>query len=179
MSTVLHSIFDPASPASIFGLLGVAVGAAWPLFARREAMLAGQASSTALFAAHFALIGSTTGAAACLVAIVQTAAAWRVRTRGVLLAVNGGCLAILGIVAAQNWRGWPSFFAVAGAVLATVGRVEVAPHRMCWWFLAGSLTSAGHNTLVGSPFGLASDALTFGATAFGALRRGRRRNCAW
>lgn len=174
MSTVLHGVFDAASPAAIFGLLGVFVGAAWPLLARRGAMLAGQASGTALFAAHFALLGSVTGAVACLVALTQTAAAWHVRARGSRLAIDGGCLVILGIVAVQNWRGWASFFAVAGAVLATFGRSELAPHRMRWWFLAGALTSAGHNTLVGSPFGLASDALTITTTAFGAWRSARR-----
>jgi hypothetical protein len=174
MRTFLPSIFDAASPAALLGFLAVLVGASWPLFARRGAMLAGQASGTVLFAAHFALLGSTTGALTCLVALTQTAAAWRVRACRRRIAIDGACLVLLGVIAVETWRGWASLFAVAGTALATVGRLERAPQRMRWWFLAGTLTWLGHNALVGSPFGVASDALTIGATAVGAWRSARR-----
>ena len=173
MSTVLPSIFCAASPAAILGLLAVLIGASWPLFARREAMLAGQAGGSLLFAAHFALLGSLTGALTCLVALTQTASAWSLACRTRRLAVDTACLVVLGLVAAATWHGAASLFAVIGTLLASIGRFESAPSRMRWWFFAGTLSWAGHNALVGSAAGLASDALTVGTTIVGVWRTAR------
>jgi Bacterial inner membrane protein len=173
MTTLLMHLPQLASPAALLGLFGLILGITWPMLRGRGAMLALQATSAGLFAAHFALLGSATGAVTCCVAIVQSAAAWRIRQYRHLVAIYGTTLLVVAATAWETWRGVPSLCAAMGSLFATMGRLEAAPRRMRLWFLGCTCAWIGHNALVGSVFGLASDALTVAALAVGIYRETR------
>jgi hypothetical protein len=174
MSTLLLVLPEAASLATVVGPLAVVIGASWPLLRHRPAMLAGQVTGAALFATHFALLGSTTGALTCLVSIAQTAASWRLRDRRILLAIHGVSLLLLVFSAFKTWHGAASVCALGGALLATIGRLSLTAARMRWWFLGNTVAWVGHNTIVGSSFGLASDLLTLTTTGIGICHQRRR-----
>src|SRR5690242_7944062 len=137
-----------ADPASLLGAFAVACGFLWPMFATRRRILACQAIGGLAFAAHYFLLGSVTGGALCLVAVVQSvASASLVGRRRLFASVYAISAAAVFVAAWQSWAGAASGFAAVGSAFATVGRLQRREQRMRLAFLGCSLAWAGHNLL--------------------------------
>lgn len=149
---------DIGLAAAFLGLGGVASAGAWGLMRDRRAILVGQAAQVACFGGHFALIGAYTGAAMCMLSLVQLTAAALPRGRGTAVAFWATAPAIA-ILATLTWHGPASAAAAVGLALGTLGRWQERAVPMRWFFLGSSMAWASHNVLVGSPFGMATDAL--------------------
>ena len=162
-------------PVNLLGALGVACGALWALLTGRAAILACQATGAVAFASHYYLLGSTTGAALCLVAVVQSVASASLGRRPGLLGAIFAVSALAVLVAAwQSWAGAASAFAATGSACATLGRLQRREQRMRLAFLGCSLAWVGHNLLMRSGFGLVCDALTLAGIGLGLWRHRRR-----
>ena len=60
-----------------------------------------------------------------------------------------------------TWNGMASAGAAFGMAMATLGRWQKDTFKLRWFFVLCSLGWGAHNTVVGSPFGLASDTMCF------------------
>ncbi len=159
-----------------FGALAVAAGLSAALMPRRGLILGLSAICSALFCAHYLVIGSTTGAAMCVISALQSLAGLRIgdgpaRRWIVPFFVATSAAAVALTVA--TWNGWPSLLAGSGALLATAGRLQGDAQRVRTLFLASGVVWFGHNLAVGSTFGMACDVLTLGSLSL-ALWRYRR-----
>ena len=172
MKTGLAHLLASLDPATLFGLAGLAIGSVWALFESRRLILGLQATGALAFAAHFALLGATTGAATCALAAAQALAAQRLQGRALVVAYASSAVLLVGALA-KTWQGLPSFFAALGAGFATAGRLQAEPQRMRWLFLGGTAAWVAHNILIESALGLAADALSLAVLAIGLLRAGR------
>jgi hypothetical protein len=163
------------SPVDLLGAVGVACGCAWGLFRTRRTILMLQSAGAVSFALHYVLLGSPAGAAACFVGMAQSLAALRLSGRPLAAAFGATGLAAA-VAACLTWNGVPSLCAALGTSFACAGRLQRDPQRMRLLFLACSSAWVGHNALMGSAFGLTSDALTLAGLGIGLWRhRGPRR----
>lgn len=177
MSTFLLDLPGAAAglpAADLAGAAGVLVGSSWALFQNRRTILSCQALGASCFGAHYLLLGSGTAAAACLMSVLQSIAgagerrpAWL----GWFYAATYGVILATAIVA---WHGLPSLFAAIGAGFSALGRWQKEAQRMRLVFLGSSANWVVHNTLVGTPFGLTSDALSLSTILIGLYRNRRR-----
>lgn len=173
-------MFSPAPglAANLLGACGILGNFAWPLFHRRESMLAAQATACAFFTAHFLLIGATTGAVMTTFAGVQAILAIPLGTRPGFRGVYLLTLPLTAAGLALTWHGLPSLFAALGLTLTSLGRYQIAVMRFRTLILASIPAWSLHNVLVGSIPGLLSDALTLasgGWMLFSAYRQARLR----
>lgn len=159
--------------STVVGALAVAVNSSWPTLRSRKRILAVQAVGSSLFGLHFLLIGSGTAAAMCAAGIIQGVTAAVVARRGVRLGIVGATLLAGAAVTALTWRGLPSGFAQAGGLLSASGRLQRDAQRLRWFFLGSEMCWTTHNLMVGSPWGLTSDAVAVTMLTAG-LWRGRR-----
>lgn len=169
MVFLLHHL-PSLSLVAATGLAGLALGLLSTLLQDRRMILAAQAGAGALFVVHFLCLGAHTGMLMCALGLVQMAAAYperRSRRLGVLYALTvPAALA----VAAVTWQGPMSALSATGFVLGTIGRWQSSVGAMRVFFLSATLVGAGHNTLAGSAFGLASDAMTLSGHLFSLWR---------
>jgi hypothetical protein len=157
------------------GMAGVALGSSWALFRQRRTILVCQSLGSLGFAFHYLLLGSGTAAVACTTSLVQSlsgAVAGSQRPRW-LAPLYAATFLIVLATAYLAWHGLPSICAAGGAFFAMLGRWQREPQRMRLVFLASSSCWVLHNSLVGTPFGLASDTLALSAILLG-LYRNRR-----
>ncbi|WP_338041753.1 YgjV family protein [Methylobacterium organophilum] len=174
--TALPTLTSVTAQIDIFGSLGLCCGFGAGLMPRRSWILRMSALCSACFALHFLRLGALTGTAMCSISVMQSLlSAQFVRDGrrpgwlGPLFALS--FLVVMALTAA-TWAGWPSACAGIGALLATTGRLQTRTAAMRRFFLASSTCWAGHNLLVGSPFGLTCDLLTLSGLAL-ALHRER------
>jgi hypothetical protein len=155
-------MFAPAGSiaANVLGACGVLGNFAWPLFRRRESMLAAQATACAFFTAHFLLIGATTGAVMTTLAGVQAILAIPLGTRPGFRIVYLLTVPVTAVAVAFTWHGVPSLFAALGLTLTSIGRYQLAVLPFRALILSSIPAWSLHNFLVGSVPGLSSDALT-------------------
>jgi hypothetical protein len=169
LSYPLSAPLGALTPVEFLGAAGVACGCLWGLFRSRRTLLSIQCAGALSFALHYMLLGSATGAAACIVGVLQSLAALRLSGRPLAAAFG-----LTGIFAAISvcltWSGVPSLCAAIGTCFACAGRLQREPQRMRLLFLACSSFWVGHNALMGSVFGLASDALTLTGLGIGLWR---------
>ena len=159
-------------PSTVLGALAVAVNSAWPILRNRKRILAVQAAASSLFGFHFLLIGSGTAAAMCAAGIIQGVTAAVFARRGVRLGVVGATLLAGMAMTLLTWHGLPSAFAQAGGLLSASGRLQRDAQRLRWLFLGSEMCWTTHNLMVGSPWGLTSDAVALTMLSAG-LWRGR------
>jgi hypothetical protein len=152
--------FVALTPAGIAGMLGVAAGCSWPLFRTRRSILVVQVLSSVLFALHYGLLGAHTAAAMCVAGVVQGVAATLLpsgRARNGVFAVTiAASLAVTG----ATFAGLSSVLAQTGQILSAVGRLRATPQEIRLCGLASESMWTSHNLLVGSTWGLASDAMS-------------------
>lgn len=145
---------------ALFGSLGVAAVIVWPRLRTYQSAVAVQCAGAAAFAVYFALSGTSTAAASCIIAIVQLLTASLVRDRRVVICVCAVSLSCLGLVAAWTWSGFPTVLASIGCILGTLARVQGSTYRMKLWFLIAAPFWLAHNVLTVSMFALAVDAVS-------------------
>lgn len=172
-------MFTPAVglAANLFGACGILANFAWPLFHRRESMLAAQATGCAFFIAHFVLIDAKTGAVMATFAGVQALLAIPLGTRPGFRVVYLFTLPLTATALVATWHGLPSLFAALGLTLTSLGRYQIVVMRFRALILASIPAWTVHNVLVGSVPGLLSDAMTLasgGWVFFITYRRARR-----
>ena len=169
-------MFSPAAglAANLLGACGVLGNFAWPLFHRRESMLAAQATACAFFTAHFLLIGATTGAVMTMLAGLQALLAIPLGTRAGFRAVYLLTLPLTALAVVLTWHGAPSLFAAVGLALTSLGRYQLRVLRFRSLILASIPAWSLHNVLVGSIPGLCSDALTLCSGGWMLMRTYRR-----
>lgn len=157
-----------------FGALGLMFGFLSGLMPRRGSILRASAACATCFALHYLTLGSLTGTAMCMIAVVQSLMAARFVTpygpSTGLCTVFAGTSVLAVCLTAATWAGWPSAFAGVGALFATTARLQACPDTMRRLFLGASLAWAGHNLLVGSVFGLTCDVLTISALTVALVR---------
>ena len=158
--------------STVVGALAVAVNSSWPVLRNRKRILAVQAVASSLFGVHFLLIGSGTAAAMCAAGIIQGVTAAVFVRRGVRLGIVGATLLAGMATTLLTWRGLPSAFAQAGGLLSASGRLQRDAQRLRWLFLGSEMCWTTHNLMVGSPWGLTSDAVALTMLTAG-LWRGR------
>lgn len=168
----MFSSLVPLDAATLAGAAAVAINGSWPLLRSRRRILALQVLSSLLFGLHYVLLGAVTGAAMCLAGAAQGLAAVLLRDRAARLGVFGATVAAGLAVTAATWSGPPSLCAQGGQLLSAAGRLRRSAQSLRWCFLAAEGFWVSHNWMVGSRWGLASDALALGMLAAG-LWRGR------
>lgn len=163
--------------ANLLGAGGILANFAWPLFRRRESMLAAQATGCAFFTAHFLLIGAMTGAVMTTFAGLQALLAIPLGTRPGFRVVYLLTLPLTAAALVVTWHGLPSLFSAIGLTLTSLGRYQVIVTRFRTLILASIPAWTVHNFLVGSVPGLLSDAFTLasgGWVLVATYRRARR-----
>jgi hypothetical protein len=153
-----------------FGALGLLAGIASGLMPRRNAILLASALCSALFCVHFLRLGSGTGAAMCLISVIQSlaaAGAHHGRRPPWFAGLFAGSSALAVALTLATWAGWSSALAGAGSLLATAARLQTDVRRMRLVLVACSLCWMGHNLILGSTAGLASDLFTLTSLGLG------------
>ena len=145
---------------NVLGAGGILCNFAWPLFKRREGMLAAQAVACGFFTAHFAMIGATTGASMTTLAGLQALVAIPLGIRPGFRVVYLAILPVIGGAMLASWHGLPSLFAALGLALTSLGRYQLDATRFRTLILSSIPAWSAHNVLVGSVPGLCSDAMT-------------------
>ncbi len=181
--TIQHTLATAAGTAlggiDAFGALGFAFGTSASLMRGRSGILLVAAAAGTCFCIHFLRLGSPSGAVLCALSVVQNLLSVAfVRDRGAppwIVAAFAACAAAALASVALTWQGWPSALAGAGALLATLARLQSGTGAMRCTFFCASGCWAGHDLLVGSACSLACDLLTMaGFAASGARDRFRR-----
>jgi hypothetical protein len=151
--------FTTLTPATVAGALGVTANCVWPLLGSRRRILGVQVLSSIMFGLHFTLLGAHTAAAMCVAGGLQGVAASMLRRRWVRNTVFG--LTIVGglAITAATWSGLPSLLAQSGQLMSAFGRLQPGPQTIRLVFLGSEALWTAHNLLVGSAWGLVSDAM--------------------
>jgi Bacterial inner membrane protein len=165
-------------PLSTWGVLGVAFGGLAGLMPRRRLILVCSGLGSACLSLQNLMLGSTTGAALCTLAVLQSLAASSApeedRPRW-LLAFLGLASFLVVAVTVSTWQGWLSLCAGLGSLLSVCARLQGDPQRMRRAFLVSSLFWAGHDGSVGSVCGLLNDTLTVTGHLYGLWQNRERR----
>lgn len=154
---------DPAT----FGLAGLAGQIAWPLFRTRFAILTIQIGTACSFAAHYALLGQSTGMAVCLIGAAQSLTALAAGNRQWLPAAF---LPVVWLVGLATWSGPATALAVTACTLIMLGRMQRCTLRMRAVMLAAAPFGITHDITVGAVPALIG-ALLSAALSVRALRR--------
>jgi hypothetical protein len=154
-------LFKAMLAAEIFGLAGVVAGSSWGFLKDRRAILAIQAFATVMFGIHYGLLGAWSGAAMCVMTLVQaTASLPQERTRATTI-LFWSTVPMIAVLTFLTWNGIASAGAAFGMAMATLGRWQKDTFKLRWFFVLCSMGWGTHNAIVGSPFGLASDTMCF------------------
>ncbi len=160
------------SPAAVAGALGVAANCVWPLLESRRQILAVQVLSAAMFGLHYLFLGAPTAAAMCASGGVQALAAATLRRNWARGAAFGATIAAGVAIAAATWSGVASALALSGQSMSAFGRLQSREQAIRLAFLGSEVFWTAHNTLVGSAWGLTSDAMSVTMLLVGLWRGG-------
>jgi hypothetical protein len=156
-----RSVLHKAMLAEIFGLAGVVAGSSWGFLKDRRAILGLQAFATVMFGIHYGLLGAWSGAAMCAMTLVQAVASLpEQRSRGTTV-LFWSTVPMIALLTVLTWNGMASAGAAFGMAMATLGRWQKDTFKLRWFFVLCSMGWGAHNSIVGSPFGLASDTMCF------------------
>jgi hypothetical protein len=171
-ATLLLHPFAALSPATCAGALAVIVNASWPLQKSRRVILALQTASALLFGLHYLLLGAPTAAAMNAAGVVQAVSAAAIGNRRLRLAVFGATIAAALATTVATFAGVTSVLAQSGGLLSALGRLQRSAQAIRWCFLGSEVFWVSHNLLVGSRWGLTSDALAVSMLLIGLVRGG-------
>lgn len=172
-SLLLHP-FAGLAPATVAGALAVAVNCAWPLQKNLRVILALQTASALLFGLHYMLLGAPTAAAMNAAGVIQAVGAATIANRRLRLSVFGATIVAALATTVATFAGVTSVLAQSGALLSALGRLQRGTQAIRWCFLASEVFWVSHNLLVGSRWGLTSDALAVTTLTVGLWRGGAR-----
>ena len=108
----MSDLFEPKNLAILFGLLGLACQLGWPLFQDKQKMLIVQLGIGSFYAAHYALLGASSGAALCTLGALQTLSVLLFRDRKASLLFPP----LVVLLCALTWSGLPSALALTAPV---------------------------------------------------------------
>ncbi|EWY37570.1 hypothetical protein N825_17240 [Skermanella stibiiresistens SB22] len=145
--------------ADIFGITGVIAGSSWGFLKDRRAILAVQAFATVMFGIHYGLLGAWSGAAMCVMTLVQAASSLPRERNKVTTVLFWSTVPMIALLTILTWNGLASAGAAFGMAMATLGRWQTDTFKLRGFFVLCSLGWGTHNMTVGSPFGLASDTM--------------------
>lgn len=160
------------SPATVAGAVAVTTNCIWPLLGSRRRILAVQVGASALFALHYSLLGANTGAAMCAAGALQGIAVSSLRKRWARDGLFAATIVASLAVTAFTWVGMTSLLALGGQSLSALGRLQRGAQAIRLAFLGSEVFWVSHNVLVGSSWGLTSDAMAVTMLLIG-LWRGR------
>jgi uncharacterized membrane protein (UPF0136 family) len=158
--------------ATVAGALGVAANCVWPLLGGRRQILAMQVFACMMFALHYRMLGAGTGSAMCLVGALQALISASLRSTWARRGAFGAALAASLAITAATWSGLPSGLALCGQSMGALGRLQRSEQAIRLSFLGSEMFWTAHNTVVGSSWGLTSDAMSVTMLLIG-LWRGR------
>ena len=171
LSMVLHSLAN-VSPATLAGALAVLANCTWPLQRNRRVILALQCAGATLFGLHYLMLGAPTAAAMCAAGVAQGASAALISSRRIRIGIFATTILAGFAVTVTTFSGITSVLAQTGALLSASGRLQREAQAIRWCFLVSEVFWVSHNLMVGSQWGLTSDALSVTMLVFG-LWRGR------
>lgn len=171
-ATLLLHPFADLAPATVAGALAVMVNCAWPLQKSRRVILALQTASALLFGLHYLLLGAPTAAAMNAAGVIQAVSAAMIGNRRLRLSVFGATIAAALATTIATFAGITSILAQSGALLSALGRLQRGAQAIRWCFLGSEVFWVSHNLLVGSRWGLTSDALAVTTLTIGLWRGG-------
>lgn len=170
MSAGSQSIFDgTGGGAAGLGIVALGCVFIWPLLGSYRRAIAVQGLGAAAFASYFALLGSPTASAVCVISLAQLLIAASVRSRTLLVVLYGASLVLMALLVAATWHGLPSALAACGSVAGTIARLQRSTVRMKWMFLIGAPFWLAHNLLAGAPYALAVDLLSIASNGLSLL----------
>ncbi|HSK41427.1 MAG TPA: YgjV family protein [Arenibaculum sp.] len=153
--------------ASLFGLAGVAFGASWGLFRTKRSIITIQTGCTFSFLTHYLLLGASSGAAMNVLNLVQLAVAFSGRRGPVARTLYWSTLPAVAVLTVLTWSGPASLGAAFGMTMATLARWQTDMLRLRLFFVLCIGGWATHNAIVGSPFGLTTDAIGLSTNLWG------------
>lgn len=145
----------------LFGAAGVIAGSSWGLLRKRRAILLVQGTGSFFFMLHYILLGAYSGAAMCVPTLIQNASALPDRRTRLTKVLFWSTVPLMAVLTVLTWNGIASAGAAFGLAMATFGRWQTETARLRVFFVFCAMGWAMHNLTVGSPFGLASDTMTF------------------
>lgn len=147
--------------ANLVGIVCVALGATWPLYKTRHALLWAQVAVHAAFSLHFYLLGAYTGSIMNALGLLQALSAIPLGTRPGFKVIYLLSLPMIAIGAYMTWQGLPSAFSSVALALFSLARYQsnILPLRLL--MMLGILSWTSHDILVMSIPGLSADALSF------------------
>ncbi len=177
-ATLLAHSLAALPPATFAGALAVMVNCSWPLQRSRRVILVLQSAAAVLFGLHYLLLGAPTAAAMNAAGMIQGVSAATLANRRLRGTVFGATIVASFAVTVATFAGVTSVLAQSGALLSAAGRLQRAPQAIRWCFLASEVFWVSHNLLVGSRWGLTSDALAVTTLLIGLWRNRQRRAAA-
>lgn len=174
MFALLYALLASISPATLAGAAAVSSGCVWPLLNSRRRILGVQVLGSALFALHYGLLGAPTASAMCMAGATQGIAATILPTRRARWMAVGATVMLSLVVTALTWHGLTSVLAQSGQIMSALGRLQRRPQGIRLCFLGSEAFWTTHNYLVGSRWGLISDAMAVSMILLGLYRGWRR-----
>lgn len=172
MNTVIDILLaHPA--ANLVGAVCVLLGATWPLFKGRTAMLLAQAALHVGFSLHFFLLGAMSGSLMNALGLGQIMAAIPLGKNPGFKKLYIAYLPIIAIAAAYTWQGAPSLFAALGLALFSLARYQSGTFLLRVFMVAAILSWTVHDYLVLSIPALTTDVLSL-ITSLIMIRREHR-----
>jgi hypothetical protein len=114
-----------------------------------------------MFGIHYGLLGAWSGAAMCAMTLVQAVASLPEKRSRATTVLFWSTVPMIALLTVLTWNGMASAGAAFGMAMATLGRWQKDTFKLRWFFVLCSMGWATHNSIVGSPFGLASDTMCF------------------
>jgi hypothetical protein len=174
LDSLLAALTTP-TPATVAGAFAVTLSGIWPLLATRRRILGMQVLSSCVWGLHFLLLGAHTAAAMCVAGALQGVAATMLRSRWARDGVIGATVVVSLAITVATWSGIPSILAQSGQLASAVGRLQRGTQTIRLIFLGSEVFWVSHNVLVGSSWGLMSDAMAVSMLAVGLWRGWARR----
>lgn len=154
----------------LFGSIGVTAVFMWPRLTSYLRAVVVQCAGASAFAIYFAISGSATASASCLIGLGQLLAAALIRDRRVVMLLYVASLACLALIVTLTWSGVPTVLASCGCLLGTIARMQATTNRMKLWFLIGAPFWLAHNLLTWSIFGLVVDGVSISSNGISVVR---------
>ena len=164
------SYFTNASPAAVFGTVGLAGQLIWPLFRNRRSILTMQFGIAASYGTHYGLMDQWSGTGVCSIGGTQTLIAIIAGERPWLRWLGLGFIPLVGLVSYLTWSGMPSLFAMAACCLIMTARMQLDTLRMRMIMLCAAPFGIGYDLMVGTAPALAG-AIFSALIGFSAFRR--------
>lgn len=147
--------------ANLIGIVCVALGATWPLYKTRHAVLWAQAAVHVAFSAHFFFLGVHTASLMNALGLGQALAAIPLGKRPGFKIIYLFTLPLIATGAYMTWQGLPSVFAALGLALFSLARYQTNTMAMRTLMLLGIMGWSVHDIMVLSIPGMATDTLSF------------------